>query len=78
MDDKEFISEVFELAFGDGAFPHEGDEVVLRGFSKAEVLAQLKEYIEESALAEKYGDVLFGQHGSFDAFEKAKKELLDY
>ncbi len=55
MTNKEFISEVFEIAFGADAFLHEGDELVKRGFSKEECLETLREFEENAYKYEELG-----------------------
>jgi hypothetical protein len=50
MSDKEFIKEVFEIAFGDGArcVENNDNEVKAREFTKEEVLEQLKEFSDNA------------------------------
>ena len=47
MSQDEFITEIFELAFGDAAFHYDGNDVKLRGFSYQEVFDELKELCRE-------------------------------
>ena len=42
MTNKEFISEIFEIAFGADAFPYEGYNLVERGFSRQECIDEIR------------------------------------
>ena len=42
MNNEEFIAEVFEIAFGADAFPDEGADSVMRGYSREECINRLK------------------------------------
>jgi hypothetical protein len=50
MTNEEFIKEVFEIAFGDGAtcVENNDNEVKAREFTKEEVLEQLKEFSDNA------------------------------
>jgi hypothetical protein len=50
MTNEEFIKEVFEIAFGDGArcVENNDNEVKAREFTKEEVLEQLKEFSDDA------------------------------
>jgi len=54
MTNEEFIKEVFEIAFGDGARCVENNdhEVKAREFTKEEVLEQLKEFSDNALKSE--------------------------
>ena len=47
VEDTEFIADVFELAFGDGAID--------KGYSYADVLTQLREFSDKALVAEGVG-----------------------
>jgi len=54
MTNEEFIKEVFEIAFGDGArcVENNDNEVKAREFTKEEVLEQLKEFSDNALKSE--------------------------
>ena len=54
MTNEEFIKEVFEIAFGDGArcVENNDNEVKAREFTKEEVLEQLKEFSDNALESE--------------------------
>jgi hypothetical protein len=58
MNDKEFIESVFEIAFGEDA--------IKKGFSKAEVIARIQEYSDESLEYEEQKQAFwrYGYNGS--------------
>ena len=47
VEDTEFIADVFELAFGDGAID--------KGYSYADVLTQLREFSDKALVTDGYG-----------------------
>tara|TARA_R100000315_G_scaffold45430_1_gene20554 strand:- start:1228 stop:1413 length:186 start_codon:yes stop_codon:yes gene_type:complete len=54
MTNEQFIKEVFEIAFGDGArcVEKNDNEVKAREFTKEEVLEQLKEFSDNALMFE--------------------------
>ena len=69
MSNKEFIEEVYELAFGDNA--------INREFSREEVLKELRRFSDEALQAEEAIGLLSEQYESIETFEKHKKEFLE-
>ena len=52
MDNAKFIEEIFEIAFGADAFPYEGDDLVLRGFSRQECIDEIRKLSDNAFIYE--------------------------
>ena len=53
MNNSDFIEEIFEIAFGADAFPYEGDDTIVRGFSRQECVDEIRKLSDHMA---KYED----------------------
>lgn len=69
MNDKRFIEEVYEIAWGCDA--------ISKDYTHEDVISRLNQFNIESLRFAMLFDITFGQYNSIDDFEKAKKQFLE-